>query len=255
MKAGYTLFILMLFLSFSCNTKTPKPKETPKDTTTVTAPDSLGVVKKQESRNKKLQDTLNSEYVNSDFVDVSLFSNDFILDIRYATKNNFLDSILYPCAKCLLRFEVLKDLLKAQSEFESLGYTIKLFDCYRPLSVQKAMWEKLPVVGLVADPATGSRHNRGSAIDITLIDPEGNELDMGTAHDDFSKRARTFSQEVDIAIHENRMLLRKIMHKHHFIGINSEWWHFSHDCGTKYRLSDIGFGCNSTAAELSKSKD
>ncbi len=193
----------------------------------------------------KLLDTLTADFDDIDLVDVTLFSKDFILDIRYATENNFTDTILYPCAKCLLRYEVLKDFLKVQSEFESLGFKIKLFDCYRPLSVQRIMWEKFPIVGLVANPATGSRHNRGSAVDITLTDTEGNEIDMGTDYDDLSLKGRTFYRGFNDTIFQNRMLLRTIMQKHHFIGINSEWWHFSHDCGTKYNVSDIGFDCDS----------
>ena len=193
----------------------------------------------------KLLDTLTADFEDIDLVDVTLFSKDFILDIRYATENNFLDTIVYPCAKCLLRYEVLRDLLKVQSEFKSMGYTIKLYDCYRPLSVQKIMWKKIPIVGLVADPATGSRHNRGSAVDITLTDLDGNEIDMGTDHDDLSLKGRTFYRGFNDTIFQNRMLLRTIMQKHHFIGINSEWWHFSHDCGTKYKVSDVGFDCDS----------
>ncbi|MCF6365828.1 MAG: M15 family metallopeptidase [Bacteroidales bacterium] len=190
-------------------------------------------------------DTLTAPFEDIDLVDVTLFTDEFILDIRYATADNFLDTILYPCAKCLLRYEVLKDLLRVQSEFKSLGYKIKLFDCYRPLSVQKIMWEKIPIVGLVANPATGSRHNRGSAIDLSLTDLEGNDIDMGTDHDDLSMKGRTFYRGFNDTIFQNRMLLRTIMQKHHFIGINSEWWHFSHDCGTKYKVSDVGFDCDS----------
>lgn len=192
----------------------------------------------------KLLDTLTSYFIDDELIDVSLFSDDFEYYIRYATKDNFVDTILYPCAKCLLRYEVLKDLLKAQTDFKLAGYKIKIFDCYRPLSVQKLMWEKVPVVGLVANPATGSRHNRGSAIDISLTDLQGNEIDMGTEHDDLSKKSRTFYQGFPDSIFQNRMLLRTVMEKHHFKGINSEWWHFSHDCGTKYKISNVQFDCN-----------
>jgi zinc D-Ala-D-Ala dipeptidase len=105
------------------------------------------------------------------------------------------------------------------------------------------MWEKYPVPGLIADPKTGSRHNRGSAIDLTLTDLEGNEIDMGTSHDDISAQSRTFYRGFNDTIFQNRMLLRRVMTQNHFIGINSEWWHFSHDCGPKYKVCDTVF-CN-----------
>lgn len=192
----------------------------------------------------KLLDTLSANFNDSDLVDIRLFSDEFEFYIRYSTKDNFVDTILYPCAKCLLRYEVLKDLLNAQTEFKSMGYKVKLFDCYRPLSVQKLMWKKVPIVGLVANPATGSRHNRGSAVDISLTDLQGNEIDMGTEHDDLNKKSKTFYQGFSDTIFKNRMLLRKVMQKHNFKGINSEWWHFSHNCGTKYKVSDMKFDCN-----------
>jgi len=191
----------------------------------------------------KLLDTSTANFNDSTLVDVTKFSDNFILKIRYATKDNFVGIILYPCAKCLLRYEVLKDLLKAQTDFKSMGYKVKLYDCYRPLSVQKLMWKKVPIVGLVANPATGSRHNRGSAVDISLTDLQGNELDMGTKHDDLSKKSKTFYQGFSDTVIQNRMLLRKVMEKHNFKGINSEWWHFSHKCGTKYKISNKQFDC------------
>jgi D-alanyl-D-alanine dipeptidase len=190
-----------------------------------------------------LLDTLTVTFRDDTLVDITLFSDEFILDIKYARKDNFMDTVLYPCAKCLLRYEVIKDLLKAQSAFKSLGYRIKLFDCYRPLSVQKIMWKKMPVVGLVADPSTGSRHNRGSAIDLTLTDSDGNELDMGSHHDDMSVKGRTFYKNLPEEVIQNRMMLRTVMESCKFKGINSEWWHFSHICGPKYKVEDIPFNC------------
>lgn len=202
----------------------------------------------------QLYDTLNAPFNDEDLVDFKLFSKDAILDIRYASENNFLDTILYPCAKCLLRYEVIKDLLRAESEFKKMGYRIKLYDCYRPHSVQVIMWEKMPIVGLVADPRTGSRHNRGSAVDITICDQDGNEIDMGTDHDDLSLKGRTFYRGFNDTIFNNRMLLRKVLQRNHFIGINSEWWHFSHDCGTKYKVSNIPLNCEDSVIQTNKRK-
>lgn len=242
----YIFIFLFLFivLFLSCNNKDSSENINQRGAV-VFNKDSSSLNFKVKISEPKLLDTLTADFEDIDLVDVTLFSKEFILDIRYATENNFLDTVLYPCAKCLLRYEVLKDLLKVQSEFKSMGYKIILYDCYRPLSVQKIMWEKIPIVGLVADPTTGSRHNRGSAIDISLTNPDGNEIDMGTDHDDLSLKGRTFYRGFNDTIFQNRMLLRSILQKHHFIGINSEWWHFSHDCGTKYKVSDVGFDCDS----------
>jgi D-alanyl-D-alanine dipeptidase len=239
----YPAFLLVLVISLSCfpacnNTKTPADKGTKAEKY---LPESRTPVKQVKSN---LLDTLTAGFKDADLVDVTLFSDEFILDIKYATPDNFLDTVLYPCAKCLLRYEVLKALLRAQSEFKSMGYKIKLFDCYRPHSIQVMMWEKFPIVGLVADPATGSRHNRGSAVDITLTDLEGKELDMGTEHDDMSKKGRTFYKDLPPEVIENRMLLRTVMEKNQFTGINSEWWHFSHICGPKYKVEDMPFPCD-----------
>ncbi len=246
MLISKSLFILIISASFSlflsCNDKQSEAK-IKRHGKKVLNKDSTDEFKAVEPEAIFL-DTLTAPFKDNDLVDVTLFTDEFILDIRYATKHNFLDTILYPCAKCLLRYEVLKDVLKLQSEFESLGYKVILYDCYRPLSVQKIMWEKVPIVGLVANPATGSRHNRGSAVDIGLTDLDGNLIDMGTDHDDLSLKGRTFYKGFSDTIFQNRMLLRTVMQKHHFIGINSEWWHFSHDCGTKYKVSDVGFDCD-----------
>lgn len=233
----------MFFIS-ACKNKNSE-KETSISGLNVINKDSSIAVKPKEELKKDLLDTANAIFNDSDLLDVSLFSDKFIFQIRYATRDNFLDTILYPCAKCLLRFEVLKDLLNAEKEFEKNAYRIKLYDCYRPLWVQKLMWEKVPIQGLVANPASGSRHNRGSAVDVSLVDAAGKELDFGTPHDDFSKKAKTFYSDLPDTIIKNRMYLRKIMQKHHFKGINSEWWHFSHNCGTKYKVSNRSFYCDS----------
>lgn len=232
-----------MFFSLACNNNDSEDKNVHKIPNVINK-DSSVIIKPKEVLKKHLLDTTNTIFNDSDLLDVSLFSDKFIFQIRYATKDNFLDTVLYPCAKCLLRFEVLKDLLKAETEFESAGYRIKLYDCYRPLWVQKLMWKKLPVPGLVANPASGSRHNRGSAVDVSLVDTSGKELDFGTPHDDFSKKAKTFYSDLSDTIIKNRMYLRKVMQKHHFKGINSEWWHFSHKCGTKYKVSNRSFDCD-----------
>ena len=108
-----------------------------------------------------------SKMLKEKFVNIKSLSNDFILDIKYATADNFLKQAVYDCGECYLREATAKALLAAQKEFVKRGYSLKLFDCYRPLSVQKKMWKILPGTHYVANPAKGSKHNRGAEVDLT----------------------------------------------------------------------------------------
>src|SRR6266496_1401556 len=110
-------------------------------------------------------------------------------DIRYATTNNFTHQKLYDTARCMLRPDAAKKLEAVQADAQQMGLSLKVYDCYRPLSVQKRMWAIVHDDRYVADPAKGSRHNRGAAVDLTLIDKNGAELTMPTPYDDFTEKA------------------------------------------------------------------
>ena len=143
----------------------------------------------------------NKIILDSSFVNLQDYSKDFVLDMRYATPNNFLKQQVYDCAKCFLRLKTVKALIAANNEFLKLGYRIKLFDCYRPLDVQKKMWAIVSDPNYVANPAKGSVHNRGGAIDMTLVDMNGQELSMGTPFDFFGKEAgHNFADLPDIVV-------------------------------------------------------
>ncbi len=107
------------------------------------------------------------------FVNLKDYSNDFVYDMKYATSDNFLKTKVYDCAECFLRLKTVKSLIKANASFIKMGYKIKLFDCYRPLAIQKKMWKIISNPSYVADPAKGSIHNRGGAVDITLVSRKG----------------------------------------------------------------------------------
>jgi D-alanyl-D-alanine dipeptidase len=124
-----------------------------------------------------------------DLVDLSTYNSRIVLDIRYATKNNYFQEILYPAPRCFVHRVVALKLDSIQTELEKQKLGLKVFDGYRPLSVTRRMWEILPDERYVANPQKGSRHNRGVAVDLTLIDSTGCELRMPTAFDDFSERA------------------------------------------------------------------
>ncbi len=179
----------------------------------------------------------------NDFVLLRSLSNDFVFDMKYATPDNFLKQAVYDCGECYLRKSTAKALVKANEEFKSLGYHIKLFDCYRPLSVQKKMWKILPGTHYVANPAKGSKHNRGAAVDLTLVDAQGKELDMGTPFDFFGKKAHHTCTTLPKKVLENRKLLKDVLNKYNFKSIFSEWWHYEYRPEMQSKVEDFQWQC------------
>lgn len=177
------------------------------------------------------------------FVNIKDFSGNFILDMKYATKENFLQTKVYDCASCYLRFKTVRSLIAANNEFKLKGYSIKIFDCYRPLDVQKKMWQLVPDANYVADPKKGSIHNRGGAVDITLIDANGNELDMGTAFDFFGPEASHNYEKVSEEVKKNRAYLKQIMLKNNFKSFDSEWWHYNLVDSQKDAIANFKWEC------------
>ena len=163
-----------------------------------------------------------------------------VLDIRYATTNNFTGQKLYESNRAFLRRSTATKLRDAQREFNSMGLGLKVFDAYRPLSVQKKMWAVYPVEGYVANPAKGSRHNRGAAVDVTLIHLRDNmELLMPSSYDEFTDRAHRDYMSAPAEALRNRELLEHVMVKHGFVGLPTEWWHFDDVNWKSYELLDI----------------
>lgn len=173
-------------------------------------------------------DSIYKTLPDSAFVELIKWDKDFVLDIRYATTNNFTNTVLYPCGRAFLRKRAARDLIKAHQEFKKLGYRIKLYDCYRPHSVQFVMWDVTPNKNYVGNPHKGSMHNRGCAIDVTLVDENNKTLDMGTTYDFFGKKAHTYNQNLPPSVIKNRKILRNILGKYGFGTIKTEWWHLSY---------------------------
>lgn len=181
-------------------------------------------------------------------VDIKTINPEIILDIRYATTNNFLNQKLYPVAKCALRKEVAEKLSQVQTDLEIMGLGLKVYDCYRPLSVTKKMWEVLPDSRYVANPAKGSRHNRGAAVDVSLIDlSTGKELEMPTEFDDFSEQAWRSYLGNKPEVQRNSELLENQMKKYGFEPLMTEWWHFDAVGWEKFSLLDVPLDEISTA--------
>ncbi|MGQ7947456.1 M15 family metallopeptidase [Flavobacterium sp. WC2509] len=177
------------------------------------------------------------------FVNLKEYSSDFVYDMKYATSDNFLKAKVYDCAECYLRYKTVKALILANERFVKKGFKIKLFDCYRPLDIQKRMWAIVSDPQYVANPAKGSIHNRGGAVDITLVDFDGNELDMGTTFDFFGKEAGHDFPGFSKEIKNNRNLLRKVMDKEHFNSFDSEWWHYNLKAGLHDTVSNFKWEC------------
>lgn len=180
---------------------------------------------------------------DTSFVRLRDWSNDFTFDMKYATPDNFLKAAVYDCADCYLRQVTVKALISANQALLKKGYRIKIFDCYRPLTIQKKMWAIVPNPKYVADPAKGSIHNRGGAVDITLVDASGNELDMGTAFDHFGPEAAHGYKGISKKIRKNRAMLRKVMEQNGFRAFESEWWHYNLDGAAKFPLADFVWTC------------
>lgn len=175
---------------------------------------------------------------SGDLVDITAIDSTIRLDIRYATANNFTHTVLYPVAKAKLRRAAAESLAAVQRDVARLGLSLKVYDGYRPLSIQKKLWKTMPNRIFVADPAKGSRHNRGAAVDLTLIDSLGTELEMPTAYDSFSPRAAQNYQKLPGIQLKNRETLKSAMLRHGFLPMRSEWWHFDFNSAYSYGIMD-----------------
>jgi len=163
-----------------------------------------------------------------------------LTDVKYATTNNFTGKVLYPTSKVYLRKVVADSISKVQKYLQSnYNMSIKIFDGYRPLSVQWKLWAIVPDDRYVADPRKGSRHNRGAAVDLTIIDSLGNELDMGTQYDDFTEKAHRDYKNIPDHVLKNRRILDEAMIKYGFEPLNTEWWHFDFNGWKKFSVLDI----------------
>jgi len=164
----------------------------------------------------------------------------FVYDVRYATENNFTGKILYQSTKIFLRKSA-ADSLKKVNEYLKNNYNLrlKIFDGYRPLSVQNFMWSVFPDENYVANPSKGSRHNRGAAVDLTLVDMNSKELNMGTEYDDFTEKAHSNYKNLPEQILKNRNILINTMQRFGFHPIETEWWHFDFKDWKNYSVLDI----------------
>ena len=175
-------------------------------------------------------------------VDATEVVKDLVVDLRYATEDNFLKRKVYPeGARCLLLPESAERLRKAADVLRQQGYRLKVYDCYRPRAVQWEMWKIFPKPGYVADPRFGSNHNRGAAVDLTLVTLEGQEVEMPTAFDDFTPSAHHGYKGGSEASRKHREILRAAMEGAGFTKNPMEWWHYDLPGATKLPVLDVPF--------------
>jgi D-alanyl-D-alanine dipeptidase len=186
---------------------------------------------------------ISKEVDENAFVNLKNYSNDFVYDMKYATDDNFLKEKVYPCGECFLRVKTVKSLLEANNMFLEKGYRIKIFDCYRPKAIQKKMWRIVPNATFVANPKKGSIHNRGGAVDITLVDENGVEVAMGTKFDFFGEEASHNYQNLSNEILENRKFLKEIMLQNNFKSFDSEWWHYNLNGSNTDKVENLKWRC------------
>jgi beta-N-acetylhexosaminidase/D-alanyl-D-alanine dipeptidase len=155
------------------------------------------------------------------------------LDIRYARTDNFTGVAVYPAARCLLRRDVAERVARVQAGFAQQGLGLLVWDCYRPFPVQERFWALVPDERYVAKPerrngvpVAGSKHNRGAAIDLTLVDAQGVRLEMPTDFDDFSERAHRDARSASPTARANARRLEAAMQAEGFTPLPTEWWHF-----------------------------
>lgn len=175
---------------------------------------------------------------SGDFVKVRDYIPDVVVELKYATSNNFTGSVVYEFTEVYLRYSTVLKLMDVQAELREMGYKLKIWDGFRPLKAQEKLWNAKPDPVYVSNPWSGTNsHSRGNTVDVTLVDANNKELEMPTGFDEFSDYAdRDYSDCTDTAA-ANAKLLQDVMERNGFTGLQTEWWHFTEE--TNYDIEKI----------------
>jgi len=225
-------FVLSVFvLLSSCGGRNSKPIENRKD-----------LISAKKIKAEKKISALEKKYIAAELIDIHQLDTNIKVDLKYATASNFIKCNVYgDLDKAYLQKDVAEKLANAQKYLDEKkqGYRLIIFDAARPLSVQQKMWDTLKMppsekIKYLSNPKTGGLHNYGVAVDISILNEKGKELDMGTPFDFMGELAspkcetamlnagKLTQQQID-----NRKLLRSVMNKAGFYAIPYEWWHFN----------------------------
>jgi CubicO group peptidase (beta-lactamase class C family)/D-alanyl-D-alanine dipeptidase len=198
-------------------------------------------------------DTTGQSLAHDPLVDIAEYDPRMVVDVKYATADNFVGEPVYPIARCLLRKSAAQRLARVQDRLEADGYGLKIHDGYRPLSVQKRFWKIMPDPRYVADPRKGSRHNRGAAVDVTLVDACGGGVEMPTKYDDFTEAAHRNYAGGNETSRQNRDRLAAAMEAEGFKGLADEWWHYDAPGWEQLPLLDISLAAAPVSSETAMS--
>ena len=173
--------------------------------------------------------TTEKEPEDDEYVLVKKYIPDIYVELRYATENNFTGVKIYDFTEAYLRYGTVKKLAQVQKELKQQGYSLKIWDAYRPFEAQQKLWEVYPDPNYVANPANGMRrHNLGGTVDITMVAADGSIIPMPTEFDDFSLKAdRNYSDIDNEEAVNNVMILQNAMENNGFTGYQGEWWDYS----------------------------
>lgn len=173
--------------------------------------------------------TTEKEPEDDEYVLVKKYIPDIYVELRYATENNFTGVKIYDFTEAYLRYGTVKKLAQVQKELKLQGYSLKIWDAYRPFEAQQKLWEVYPDPNYVANPANGmKKHNLGGTVDITMVAADGSVISMPTEFDDFSLKAdRNYSDIEDEEAVKNVMILQNAMENNGFTGYQGEWWDYS----------------------------
>jgi zinc D-Ala-D-Ala dipeptidase len=180
----------------------------------------------------------------ADLVELTRLDPTIKLDIRYATTRNFLGARLYSQARAFMQRPAAEALMRVQHRLASEGYGLLVYDAYRPWYVTKMFWDATPEAQheFVADPAEGSRHNRGCAVDVTLVDlMTGRPVEMPSSYDEFSERAHPTYTGGTLEQRRRRDILRRRMEAEGFSVYEFEWWHYDYSDWKSYAIQNVRF--------------
>lgn len=161
-----------------------------------------------------------------ELVRVDLYLPQVVVDMRYATANNFTRKVLYKDPHPLLRPDTVRQLRKVVKDLRMKGYRLVIFDAYRPPAVQEILWQARPDPKFLAAPWEISRHSRGTTVDVGLADLDGNLLEMPSGFDEFTARADHDFSDVSELAAKHGSDLRNAFYKNGFTGVEDEWWHY-----------------------------
>lgn len=174
------------------------------------------------------EDSEQVEPADSDMVLIMDYIPDMIIDLKYATTDNFTGQVIYDNDDAYLRYGTVKKLMQVQSELKAQGYKLVLWDGYRPVEAQFKLWDICPDPNYVSNPNNGfSKHSRGNTVDITIVTLDGTTVEMPTGFDNFTKEADRDYSDVSATAAANSQMLEDIMAKAGFKGYRGEWWHYT----------------------------